>query len=198
MLVELMTQETLESRKKLVVLMMLLVLLVMPQVVKAKRVHQSQEIGPSDFHEILVDAVSWKTFALYCEAGEILSGSFEVVKDGDLFIGDQTNYDFWLLEGIDFFICSEASFQSWEKGDDIAVLFERSNAVKVTWSVEIPYTGTWYIVYWNDTVYMKTVEGSFFRESDAVLPLVYGILAAGSVGLLVVLGIIVRSIRSGS
>lgn len=198
MLIELMTQETLESRKKLFVLMMLLVLLVMPLAANAKRVHQSQEIGPSDTHEILVDAVSWKTFTLYCEAGEILWGSFEVVKDGDLFIGDLKNYDYWLLEGIDFFICSEADFESWEDGGDLSALFELSNVAKLTWSVEIPSTGTWYIVYWNDTVYMKTVKGSFFRESDAVLPLVYGILMVGSAGLLIVLGIIIRSIRSGS
>ncbi|MFW9800795.1 MAG: hypothetical protein ACFFD9_10185 [Candidatus Thorarchaeota archaeon] len=190
-------QETLGSRRKLFVLLMLLLLL-MPLGTEAKRSNQSTEIGPSDIHGILVDAVSWKTFSVYCEAGEILSGSFQVVKDGDLFIGDLKNYDYWLLEGIDFFICSEASLESWENGEDLDALFEQSNVAKLTWSVEIPSAGTWYIVYWNDTVYMKTVEGSFFRESDAALPLVYGILVVGSVGLLIVLGIIVRSIRTRS
>ena len=49
--------------------------------------------------------------------------------------------------------------------------------VQLTWSIEIPHEGMWYILYVNDTVYMKQIEGSIVHSgSSDVWLLVFGII----------------------
>ena len=147
-------------------------------------------------HELLMDPITWEAFSLQCDEGETLSGIFVVTQDGALFIGDDTRYEYWLLEGIDFFICNAASYESWTDGDEVDPLYIRENVSELDWSVSIPSTGEWYIVYWNDTIFMKSLEGNFYRDSDISTPIVAAILVIGAIGLILLLGIIVKSIRS--
>jgi len=147
-------------------------------------------------HELLMDPITWKAFSIQCDEGETLSGSFVVTQDGSLFIGDDTRYEFWLLEGIDFFICNAVNYESWVDGDEADPLFMRESVSELNWSVNIPSTGEWYIVYWNDTIFMKSLEGNFFRDSDISTPIIATIIVAGALGLILLLGIIVKRVRS--
>ena len=147
-------------------------------------------------HELLMDPITWEAFSLQCDEGEILSGSFVVTQDGILFIGDETRYEYWLLEGIDFFICNAASYESWVDGNETNPLFIRENVSELDWSVDIPSSGEWYIVYWNDTIFMKSLEGNFYRDSDLSTPIVAVTLVVGGIGLILLLGIKVKSVRS--
>ena len=111
-------------------------------------------------HDVLLDAVSWKAFSYKCAKGDTLSGEFLLIRDGDLFIGDQTKYDNWLLGGIDFLILDEENYNLWIHGNTTSSLLERETVVKLTWSVEIPKSGLWYVIYFNDSIYMKQIEES--------------------------------------
>ena len=122
---------------------------------------------PLTSQSILLDAVSWKEFPILCKTGDILSGEFLLTRDGDLFIGDQTKYDNWLLGGIDFLILDEENYNLWVDRNSTTPLFERETVVKLTWSVEIPKDGLWYVVYINHSIYMKQVEVSIQHHTNS-------------------------------
>jgi len=44
-------------------------------------------------------------------------------------------------------------------------LFERNGVVELSWSIEIPDDGIWYIIYDNDSIFMKQVEGDIQHNS---------------------------------
>ncbi len=111
-------------------------------------------------HDITMDANSWTSFQVVCQSGDTLSGEFVVKKDGELFPGDQTEYDLWLLTGIDFLILDETNYEHWIQDESAAPIFEMKTLVELTWSIEVPHEGVWYVVYVNDSIYMKQIEGS--------------------------------------
>lgn len=136
---------------------------------------------------ILLDAVSWKEFPIMCKRGDTLSGEFLLTRDGDLFIGDQTKYDNWLLGGIDFLILDEENYNNWVDGNSTTSIFERETVVKLTWSVEIPKDGLWYVVYINDSIYMKQIEGSIqhHTSSNPIFPLLlFGLVGVATIAIL--------------
>ncbi len=118
--------------------------------------------------------MSWKAFEVYCVEGDTLSGSFKITRDGDLFIGDQTKYDNWLSGGIDFLIMNEETFYSWSQGLSIDAGYERKGIAELTWSYDVPSTGKWYVVYFNDSIYIKRIEGSvsLASPSNPTVPLI--------------------------
>ncbi|NHI88243.1 MAG: hypothetical protein EAX87_01900 [Candidatus Thorarchaeota archaeon] len=120
--------------------------------------------------DVLLDAVSWKAFSYRCAKGDKLSGEFLLIRDGDLFMGDQTKYDNWLLGGIGFLILDEENYNLWAHGNPATSLFERETVVQLAWSVEIPKNGLWYVIYLNDSIYMKQIEGSIhhYAKNDPV------------------------------
>jgi len=127
-------------------------------------------------HDIMIDASSWVSFPVYCQSGVTLSGEFVVKKDGELFPGDQTEYDLSLLTGINFLILDQENYDLWIEDYPSTPIFDMKTLVQLTWSVEIPHDGIWYVVYVNDTVYMKQIEGSINHpDSNNVLLIVFGI-----------------------
>lgn len=145
--------------------------------------------GINSVTNIQLDALSWKSFAVACERGDTLSGSFRLTRDGDLFIGDQTKYDNWLLGGVNFRIFSEEDFQSWNQGLNVTADFERTNIERLDWSFKIPTTGIWYIVYSNDSIFMKQIESNITHKGEINLgrleiSILLGIVAALGIGLI--------------
>ncbi|MHA2301895.1 MAG: hypothetical protein ACXACD_13200 [Candidatus Thorarchaeota archaeon] len=178
------------------IFILVLALLMLPVPSLAKQDDSAVNLSILGSHELLLDPVSWESFSLQCDEGETLSGSFVVTQDGSLYIGDDTRYEYWLLEGIDFLIFDAASYELWAAGGKADPLFVRKNVSELNWSINIPSTGEWYIVYLNDTIFMKSLEGNFFRASDIATPIVAANLTLGSIGLILLIGVIVRSIRS--
>jgi hypothetical protein len=115
-------------------------------------------------HEIVVNAHDWESFPLQCYAGDTLSGEFMITHNGELFPGDQTEYDNWLLGGIDFFVFDEENYSLWVDGSSATPLLEDPGLEELTWSIEIPYNDVWYVVYSNDSIFMIEIEGSIVRS----------------------------------
>ncbi|TFG27246.1 hypothetical protein EU528_13180 [Candidatus Thorarchaeota archaeon] len=113
---------------------------------------------PNSSQTVILDALSWEFTPLNCLAGDTISGEFILTNNGDLFIGDQTKYDNWLLEGIDFLILDADNYALWLDNRVVTSLFERNGVSELSWSIEIPREGLWYIVYFNDSIFMKQVE----------------------------------------
>ncbi|MFX1606702.1 MAG: hypothetical protein ACFFDD_12480, partial [Promethearchaeota archaeon] len=63
-------------------------------------------------HDTVINAYSWESVPVQCYAGDTLSGEFMITHNGELFPGDQTEYDNWLRGGIDFFIFDEENYSS--------------------------------------------------------------------------------------
>ena len=144
--------------------------------------HQVQALST---HDITMDASSSEAFPVYCQSGDTLSGEFVVKHDGELYPGDQTEYDLSLLTGIDFVILDEENYDLWIQDETATPIFEMKTLVQLAWSVEVPHEGIWYVVYVNDSIYMKRIEGSIVHpgEGDGWL-LVFGVI-----GVVPILGI---------
>jgi hypothetical protein len=115
-------------------------------------------------HDIVIDAYTWESFSVQCNRGDTLSGEFIVTRNGELFPGDQTEYDNWLLDGINFFVFDEENYGLWVEGLSADSMLEGVSLEELTWSIEIPYNDVWYIVYSNDSIYMIGIEGSIIRS----------------------------------
>ena len=166
-------------KSRTVLIIMILVMFITP-VADAREHNPRYELNSSSKHDIVIDAVSWMSFSITCSKDDTLSGEFKIVNNGELFPGDQTEYDNWPLHGIDFFVFSEENYILWVEGSPASSLLEGSNLNQLTWSVEIPNNDEWYIVYSNDSIYMAQIEGSIIRtgQSDQIRLLIAFIVLA--------------------
>ncbi len=124
------------------------------------------EFKSNSSHKIILDAVSWKAFPLQCAAGDTLSGEFVLTNNGDIFVGDQTKYDNWLLTGIDFLILNASNYDLWINDLSISPLFEMRAVYELAWSVETPSDGMWYVIYFNDSIFIKQVDGIIYHTTQ--------------------------------
>ena len=152
--------------KKAIMIPLAIVFILITNVAPSTYIETSGKI-PSAKQEFVLEAISWKSFAITCFTGDSLSGEFTLTSNGDLFTGDQTKYDNWLLDGIDFLILDAANYELWVEDSSVSPLYERKGVVELEWSVEIPSEGIWYIIYNNDSIFMKQVEGNIQRVSQS-------------------------------
>lgn len=136
--------------------------------------------------DLVLNPISSTVYDVVCAEGDSLFGEFKIVSDGDRFPGDQTKYDNWLLGGIDFLILDELNYGLWKQLEPISSHYERSSVVQLKWQFSVPSSGTWYLIYINNTIYMKQIESSIDHRGsrDFSLPMLLGLL-----GLIVVLGL---------
>ncbi len=136
--------------------------------------------------DLVLNPISSIVYGIVCADGDTLNGEFRIVSDGDRFPGDQTKYDNWLLGGIDFLILDELNYGLWNQLEPITSHYERSDVAQLKWQFSVPSSGTWYLIYINNTIYMKQIESSITHRgsTDLSLPVVLGLL-----GLIVLLGL---------
>jgi hypothetical protein len=137
--------------------------------------NQASGSTPLSTHDIVLDAHSWTSFCIVGASGDILSGEFKLLNEGELFPGDQTEYDNWLLGGIDFLVMDEANFSLWKDELTATPILERHTLVELSWSIVIPYSGMWHIIYINDSIFMKELEGSINHVSQSGLILIFAL-----------------------
>jgi hypothetical protein len=142
--------------------------------VSAFEQEKNRNYVPLVTHELVIGAHDWEAFPIQCYAGDTLSGEFQITHNGELFPGDQTEYDNFQLGGIDFFVFDEVNYSFWVSGSSATSLLERPDLEELTWSTEIPYDDVWYIVYSNDSIFMKEIEGQIVRSGaiDQFIPLI--------------------------
>ncbi|TFG32758.1 hypothetical protein EU527_09515 [Candidatus Thorarchaeota archaeon] len=119
-------------------------------------------------HEIVIDSLSWKAFSIDCHKGEIISGSFEVHCDGSLYPGDEQKYDDWISEGIQFYILNLTSYLQFIEGHAFNKSYCKYDVSKLSWSFQIPDNGKWYIIYYNNSIYMMTVIGAINAQDTQI------------------------------
>lgn len=174
-------------KRKICILPLLLVFLLVTNIAAGNNVETTGE-GPLATHDLLLDSVSWESIPISCLPGDTLSGEFILTSNGDLFIGDQTKYDNWLLDGIDFLILDAANYELWIDDLPVNSFFERNGIVELEWSIEIPSEGIWYIIYNNDSIFMKQVEGNINHISQRGLT--YTFVVATLLGLATLLALL--------
>jgi len=168
-------------KKKICILPLVLVFFLITNVHAGSNIESIYE-HPAATHDFLIEAVSWKSFPIDCLSRDTLSGEFTLSSNGNLFLGDQTKYDNWLLDGIDFIIVDAENYEHWLGDISTTSLFEKKGVAELSWSIKIPSDGTWYIIYNNDSIFMKQVEGSIqlISRSGSSFTFVVGLLGIAS------------------
>jgi hypothetical protein len=152
--------------KRNVCLLSIVILFLLVVSVDAQSNNHSQLHASLSTIDISLQAISWKAYDVDCTVGDTLSGFFQITQDGDLFPGDQTKYDNWLLGGIDFLIMNEETFDTWSRGLPVDAQYERTSIGELSWSFDVPSTGKWYIIYFNNSIYIKQIEGNITHMSS--------------------------------
>ena len=141
---------------------------------------------PNTSYEVILDALTWKAYSETYQEGIVLSGSFEVSCDGNLYPGDEQKYDDWAPESIHFYILNETEYSKFADRESFAPSFIREDESHLNWHFEVPVTGQWYIVYHNTAIYMMTVSGTITQSGEIDGAYLVAIILASS---LVVLGV---------
>ncbi|MHA3962903.1 MAG: hypothetical protein AM325_005110 [Candidatus Thorarchaeota archaeon SMTZ1-45] len=152
-------------KSRTILIIMIFVMVITP-IAYAKESNSNHSLNTKATHNIVIDAHSWESFSIHCHTGDTLSGEFLIVHNGELFPGDQTEYDNWLLGGIDFFVFNEENYDLWVEDSSATPIQEKRGLVELTWSIEIPNSDVWYVVYSNDSIYMKEIKGSIIRSGQ--------------------------------
>jgi hypothetical protein len=134
------------------------------------------DIQSATVQDIVIGAVSYAVIPINCLAGDTLSGKMIITNDGDLFPGDQTKYDNWLLGGIDFLIFDADNYELWVNDLSANSLYERRSVLELSWSVEIPSEGTWYIVFVNDSIFIKQIQSDIQHDSPASMMFIISVV----------------------
>ncbi len=147
---------------------------------------QTNEISEVDTgsQEFWLFPLSSKTFSVSCQTGDILSGQFTVTIDGDMYYGDQQKYDLWVGwgAGVDFHILNQSNKELYLMGEPFDSFYYVSDATNLSWSIEVPTSGEWYIIYENDSaVYGKQIATSVSQNSRflEILPVIISLLMFG-------------------
>lgn len=133
-------------------------MIVVPIVSCGEKVH-NHDYRVLGNHEVVIDSLSWTAFSVNCQIGERISGSFQVRCDGSLYPGDEQKYDDWVPENIQFYILNEVNYLLFTESQDFNASYYREDISKLDWSFQIPASGNWYILYYNNSIYMMTVIG---------------------------------------
>lgn len=130
---------------------------------------QSDEISDIDTvsYEFWLFPLSTKILMCTCQSGDTLTGSFTVAIDGDLYYGDQQKYDLWVGwgAGVDFYVSDQTNMDLLLAGENCTPLYCASDVTSLSWHVEIPYSGQWYVIFDNDSsVYGKQIRASILQN----------------------------------
>jgi hypothetical protein len=161
-------------------LILMVGIIAMPITVNATKDSNSNHV-PLTTHNFWLSPLTAEVYSFECEAGDILEGSFAVTIDGDHFIGDQKKYDLWpgWGDGIDLYIFDEQNYESWSQGLNAISILSKTDLTALSWSVGIPSSGSWHVVYDNDSsVYGKQVKGTISHLSQNSI-IIVGLLVLG-------------------
>ena len=154
--------------KKSVIIAIVILALYLPWCISANEQNWTPDLAPQVMESnFVINDQDYASFTIICSTGDTLSGEFKITNNGDLFIGDQTKYDNWLLDGIDFLIIDATNYDLWSNGLLVTPLYERKGVIELDWSVEIPSDGSWYIIYYNDSIFMKQIECEVHHTSPS-------------------------------
>lgn len=154
----------------------------------------STSVGPKDFW---LEAWSSCQYSFECNAHDILHGELEVKQDGDLFPGDQTKYDIWLIEGVNILVCNQTNYELWLSEQEATGIVNGHHVSSLSWRIEVPQSGRWYVTIYSDSIFRKHLQISI--SQDATLT-PFSLILIGSVAALSALTVtfVLRLLRARS
>jgi len=96
-------------------------------------------------HDIHVGPTEWESFQIWVTEGDVLSGSFEVISEGN----------------IDFYVMTEIEYREYTRfGNYPAAVYTSESVDKLDWSVSIPDEGIHFVLYSNEGFLTEHIQGS--------------------------------------
>jgi hypothetical protein len=142
----------------------ILLILVTPMPIGAVATEgHATSLMPLAEHSFWLYPLTSQVYLYECVIGDILEGSFTVATDGELFMGDQKEYDLWLGwgDGVDLYIFDNQTYEDWLQGMSTDPLYSQMDVTELSWRSSIPDSGFWYVVYDNDSsIYGKQIKGT--------------------------------------
>ncbi len=118
-------------------------------------------------YDFWLNPLSFKSFPLSCAKGTIVSGDYVILIDGDYYEGDQQKYDLWpAVQGIILMIFQDAEYQKWIHGDNFTTVLTKSGYPQLSWSATVFEDGQYQIVYSNDAITRKRIQGQITISND--------------------------------
>ena len=105
----------------------------------------------NEYTDQTVNVDQWLYLDLSLTSGDEISGYFETHED---------------TQGLDFFIADEDDFTSWSGGSHSSFSESAENMHTYYWSLTIPYTDTWYLVFFNDDSETVTFDAGVDLNGD--------------------------------
>jgi len=155
--------------------LVILVPLLLVTCVSAGETNSRENLNPRITHEIILEGFSWEAISMECKEGVVLSGSFLVTCEGSLYPGDDQKYDDWTRETTHFYILNESEYFHFAERDEFAPSYMKEDESDLNWQFQIPYSGQWYIVYYNTSIYMMTINGQIDQPGQEFLALLISI-----------------------
>jgi len=124
----------------------------------------------NNHYNFVLDAMSWNAIQVDCEQEDIISGSFKSSSDGSLYFGDEQKYDNWIFVGIEFYILNHSNYVLFSDSNAFNSDYSKSNVMELSWSFIVESNDTWYVVYYNNSIYLKTIEGTINHTNDSQPP----------------------------
>jgi hypothetical protein len=149
--------------KKLMVVSVVVVTMMAAPIGAVGDTSSGPRLGPSSTHDFWLSPLTSQIYSFQCQEGDTITGSFTITTDGDHFIYDQKKYDLWpgWGDGVDFYILDETNFSLLNNDQSFTPFYTMTNIVSLKWSVSVPHSGDWYVIYDNDSsVYGKQIIGS--------------------------------------
>ncbi|RDE12291.1 MAG: hypothetical protein C4K47_08385 [Candidatus Thorarchaeota archaeon] len=151
----------------------------------------SASTGLQDFW---LEAWSSNQYTFDCNAHDILYGELVVKQDGDLFPGDQTKYDIWLIQGVNVLVCNQTNYSLWLSGKEPAAIVRGDHVSSFSWRTEVPGAGLWYIICYSDSIFRKHLEVSV-NQVASLTPVGLVLMTSAAVLFALVITSVVRFIR---
>ena len=64
-------------------------------------------------------------------------------------------------------ILNATNYELWINDQSVNYLYERKNVFELSWSVDVPSAGIWYIIFNNDSIFMKQVVFNIHHISQS-------------------------------
>ncbi|MGY5852824.1 MAG: hypothetical protein RTU92_04585 [Candidatus Thorarchaeota archaeon] len=162
--------------RKRLILSLFFLGLVLPILVSAATPTDRTGFTPEFDVDVWVDGWSWYTvYVPSLDTGDNIYVEVEVTSGA----------------GIDFFICDQTNYDIWESLGSPYVYQQSQNVGSVSTSFNVPSSGTWYCVFYNDDILTsKHIEGYvgttplLAPSLDLLLPLVGLVIAVVCVGVI--------------
>ena len=131
-------------------------------------------------HDFWLEQFSFKSFSMVCQTGDSLRGSFLILVDGDQYQGDQQKYDIWpAVQGLTLMVFQNSEYLKWLNETNASSILMKKGYSELSWNVKIPESDIYYVVYKNDAITRKRIQGNIVIGNEVSQFVDYLLLPVG-------------------